>query len=138
MSNDLCEILRAFLERVWNEGDIDAADNYIARSYTIHHDPGDPWDGQTLDIKAFKARVATSRAPFPDQRFDIVDMISGEGRIAVSWRWLGTHAGDMPAFPASRKKIAMSGLTIYSFDGARISGHWQVADRLAVFQQLTG
>jgi len=31
----------------------------------------------------------------------------------------------------------MTGLTIYMFDGTRLSGHWQVADRLSVFQQLT-
>ena len=32
----------------------------------------------------------------------------------------------------------MSGLTIYYFDGARLSGHWQIVDRLSVYQQLTG
>ena len=31
----------------------------------------------------------------------------------------------------------MSGATVYYFDDSeRISGHWQIADRLGVFQQL--
>jgi len=31
----------------------------------------------------------------------------------------------------------MSGATVFSFDGAQATGHWQVSDRLSVFQQLT-
>lgn len=31
----------------------------------------------------------------------------------------------------------MTGMTICMFDGTRLSGHWQIADRLSVFQQLT-
>jgi len=30
----------------------------------------------------------------------------------------------------------MSGVTLYFFEHDRISGHWQVADRLSVYQQL--
>jgi len=137
MNTDLCDILQRFLERVWNQGDIDAADEYIAPSYVIRHDPGDPWDGRTLDIEGFKERVRVSRAPFPDQRFKIEDMIPGDGRVAVSWLWQATHQGDVPGFPANGKTIVMSGVTVYSFISRKISGHWQVCDRLGVFQQLS-
>jgi predicted ester cyclase len=30
----------------------------------------------------------------------------------------------------------MSGITLYYYDDKRICGHWQVVDRLAIFQQL--
>ncbi|EBW2250074.1 hypothetical protein C9R18_25875, partial [Salmonella enterica subsp. enterica serovar Enteritidis] len=63
--------LATFLDRVWSSGDIDAIDEFLADRYTIRHDPGDPWNGQTLDIAGFKERVRLSRAPFPDQRFDV-------------------------------------------------------------------
>tara|TARA_R110002072_G_scaffold103017_3_gene226163 strand:+ start:254 stop:373 length:120 start_codon:yes stop_codon:yes gene_type:complete len=32
--------------------------------------------------------------------------------------------------------ITMSGLTIYDFDGDRLSGHWQSCDRLGVGMQF--
>jgi hypothetical protein len=32
-------ILTAFIEEVWNAGNVDASDKYIAPKYTIHHDP---------------------------------------------------------------------------------------------------
>ncbi len=130
-------LLAAFLDDVWSLGDIDACDRYVGASYTIQHDPGDPWDGKTLDRAAFKDRVRQSRAPFPDQRFHVQSMLEDDGRVAVAWTWAATHAGDLPGFPATGRMLKMSGLTIYEFDGdGLLSGHWQVSDRLGIFQQL--
>ncbi len=137
MSDHLCKTLQRFLETVWNEGNIDAAPEFIADSYAIRHDPGDPWDGKVLDVEGFKNRLRISRTPFPDQRFDVEEMIPGDHRVAVSWRWRGIHIGDIPGLPATGETISMSGLTIYFFVNDKISGHWQVADRLGVMQQLT-
>jgi predicted ester cyclase len=102
------DILTKFIEEVWNAGTIDASDKYIAPRYTIHHDPGDPWDNQEL-----------------------------EGNTAVmTWLWSGTHKGDIPGFPATGNNIKMSGATVYYFDGGRLTGHWQITDRLGVYMQL--
>src|SRR5471030_493551 len=43
-------ILSEFMEEVWNKGNLDAADKFISTPYLIHSDPGDPWDGQSLDL----------------------------------------------------------------------------------------
>ena len=53
-----------FMARVWNDGDLGAVDEFVAAPYTIHSDPGDPWDGQTLSVAGFKERLLASRAPF--------------------------------------------------------------------------
>jgi steroid delta-isomerase-like uncharacterized protein len=115
---------------------VDRSEKYISRKYTIHHDPGDPWDHQELNVEGFKERVRLSRAPFPDQHFAIQKLIAEGNAVAMTWLWTGTHKGDMPGFPASGKQIRMSGATVYFFDGERISGHWQITDRLGVYQQL--
>ncbi|MFA6219555.1 MAG: ester cyclase [Erythrobacter sp.] len=130
-------LLAHFIHYVWNEGEVDAADFYLAPSYTIHHDPGDPWEGQALDIAGFKERVRISRAAFPDQVFDIVAMYADGDDVAMTWRWAATHLGDLTGFPATGEAIHMSGATVYGFDAdSRLTGHWQIADRLGVFQQL--
>jgi steroid delta-isomerase-like uncharacterized protein len=130
------QILERFLEEVWNQGDAAAVDGYLATRYTIKHDPGDLWHGRTLSIAEFKERLALSRAPFPQERFDVVEMVEQGDIIAVSWTWRGVHSGDIPGFPATGREIAMSGITLYYFEGDRISGHWQMADRLGVAMQL--
>lgn len=130
-------LLTSFMRDVWSNGDLTQCGTYIAAAYTIHHDPGDPWEKQTLDVTGFANRVRLSRAPFPDQRFDIREMIAGASNIAVTWLWQATHSHDYPGFPATGRVVTTSGATIYYFDGDnKITGHWQVADRLGVFQQL--
>ena len=129
--------LTTFIRQVWDDGEADAADGYIAEAYTIHHDPGDPWEGQTLDRAGFKDRVRKSRAAFPDQRFAIQGLFADGDSVVMTWLWTGTHLGDLPGFPATGQTIRMSGATVYAFDGEdRLTGHWQITDRLGVFQQL--
>lgn len=126
-----------FIRQVWDEGDSEAAAAYLAASYTIHHDPGDPWDGAVLDLDGYRHRLLTSRAAFPDQRFDIQGLFGDAGAVVMTWLWVATHLADLPGFPASGKQVHMSGATVYFFDDAdRLTGHWQITDRLGVFQQL--
>lgn len=129
--------LAQFIRRVWDEGNAGAADAYIAERYTIHHDPGDPWDGMSLDLAGFKDRVRTSRAAFPDQRFAVQGLFADGNSIVMSLFWSATHHGDLPGFPASGETVRTSGATVYTFDGEdRLTGHWQITDRLGVYQQL--
>lgn len=130
------ELLVRFIDEVWNAGNIEAANQYIASAYTIHHDPGDPWDKQTLDLVGYKERVRLSRAPFPDQCFTIQDLLTGVDRVVMTWHWVATHKGDFPGFPATGKQIHMSGATVYYVKDGLFTGHWQIADRLGVYMQL--
>ena len=63
MSDTIKERLVRFIDEVWSAGNVEAADAYLAPRYTLHHDPGDAWDGQTLDLDGYKERVRISRAP---------------------------------------------------------------------------
>ena len=126
------------LEEVWGEGNLNRIEALIAASYTIHHDPGDPWHGRALTVQEYVDRVIKSRAPFPDQKFSIVELIEDGERVAVTWHWAGTHLGEISGFAPSGRKLTMSGATIYYFDAELIVGHWQITDRLSIFQQLHG
>jgi steroid delta-isomerase-like uncharacterized protein len=136
ISSNAKEILTEFTREVWSEGDIEASDKYIAPKYTIHHDPGDPWEGKKLDLAGYKERVKTLRAAFPDQHFDIQGLFADGDAVVMTWLWSATHKGEIPGFPATGKPIKMSGATVYYFDGSRLTGHWQITDRLGVYQQL--
>ncbi|MDU8943814.1 ester cyclase [Ovoidimarina sediminis] len=130
--------LAAFLRRIWSEGEVAAVEEFIADRYTIHNDPGDPWHGQTLTRDGFADRLVTSRDAAPDQVFTVVDMIEEGDRIALTWTWTGTHLGDLPGLPATGRRIEMTGATVYGFDAEdRLTGHWQIADRLGIYRQLT-
>ena len=130
------QLLRVFMDRVWTAGEADAVDDYLASAYTIHSDPGDPWDGQTLDRDTFKRRLIASRGPFPDLRFELEEFVEEGDRVAVGWTMHGTNTGSIGGGAPSGRPITAHGLTIYYFANGRITGHRQVVDRLSVARQL--
>jgi predicted ester cyclase len=133
----LKRLIGAFVHEVWDQGDVEAAGCYLASRYTIHHDPGDPWEGRGLDLDGYKERVRLSRAPFPDQKFNIQPLCADGDAVVMTWLWSGTHVGDIPGFAATGRIISMSGATTYFFTPEQtLSGHWQVTDRLGVWRQL--
>jgi len=134
-SPDLTALVAAFLKEVWNAGDVSNLGRYLAPAYTVRNDPGDPWDGRTLDHDAFRARVAYSRDAFPDLQFDIQESIEGDDRVAIRWVMSGTHTGDLPGLPATGRSFSVSGMTFYDFENGQICGHAQAFDQLGFLSQ---
>ena len=131
------ELVMQLLEQVWSKGNLKLVNNIIADEYTIYNDALDPLEGKVLDHRAFMNRVIASRQAFPDLHFDIKQIYTTtDGRVVVSWFMQGTNDGDIPGLPATHKKINVPGMTVYYFNGYRISGHWQVFDHLVMFNQL--
>lgn len=129
-------ILSKFMDQVWNNGALDMVEQFVAPQYTIKHDPGDRWDGQTIDHAEFKERVMFTRNAIPDVCFDIREMIEEHDRIVAFWMMSGTQRGDLPGLPATDKPFAISGITIYDFEGDKVCGHIQAYDRLGFLAQI--
>ena len=92
-----------------------------------------------LDLRPqpqYKERVRVLRAPFPDQHFTVQDILADSDKVFITWLWAATHQGDIAGFPATGNPIKTSGATVYYFDAERLTGHWQITDRLGVFMQL--
>lgn len=124
------------IEEVWNKGNFKIVDQLISPHYTIKHDPGDPWEGQTIDLATYKDRVKMSRDVLPDQKFSIEDLVGEDDKVAISWKFTGTQKGDLPGLPATNKKVSISGITIYYFSNDKMIGHWQAIDKLSLLGQL--
>ena len=128
-------VIRELHELVWSQGDYRAIERLVAPRYSIHSDPGDPWDGQTLDRQGYEQRVKYSRTGFPDLVFSLHEVVAAGDRVAVRWSASGTHAGDLRELPATGKRLTFSGQTIYDLKDGQVAGHWQVVDRLGFIQQ---
>lgn len=129
-------VLTTFIREIWNEGDFSNLQSLVADPYEILGDPGDPWNGQAIDHETFRLRVAYTRNAFPDIYFDVRETVAESERIAVRWLMSGTHLGDLPQLPATRKAFAIEGMTFYYFRDGRICGHRQAFDQLGFLSQI--
>lgn len=130
------ELVRELYDAVWSRGDLDAIPRLVAPEYVVHSDPGDAWDGRTLDQGAYRERVEYSRRAFPDLAFTVDEVVAAGERVAVRWSATGTHHGDLRGFPRTGRRLAFAGQTFYEVKDGRIRGHWQVVDRLGFAEQL--
>ena len=131
---DLKAKLQDFMSEVWNNGDFTNLEDYVALKYKIRHDPGDPWDGKTLDHDKFIERVLYSRNAFPDLNFDLHEMNAESDEIAVRWTMTGIHQGDLPQLPATGKQFSITGMTFYYFEDGKLIGHCQSFESLYGFK----
>ena len=130
------EVMSSFMNEVWNSGDFTNLSDYVSDTYEVIDDPGDAWNGMSLNHDEFITRVMHSRNAFSDLRFDIQEMIDGDEKIAIRWYMSGTHSGDLPMIPAANKSFSISGMTFYYFKNGKISGHRQAFDQLGFIQQI--
>lgn len=119
MKNEI--ILKDFMQKVWNEKDINSIATFVHPEYTIHIDTGDPWEGKTLNHKEFETRLNYSFNSFPDIHFEIQHTISNGEYVAITWT--GTNLQNIEDFPHSIKTF---GTTIYHFIKDKVCGHSQV------------
>jgi predicted ester cyclase len=133
---DAAAIVIDLHRQVWSCGDYGAIERLVAPRYVIHSDPGDPWEGQSLDRMGYKERVQYSRHAFPDLVFSSDEVVAAGDRAAVRWRAEGKHSGNLRGLPATGKRLRFAGQTMYEMKDGQVAGHWQVVDRLGFVEQL--
>jgi hypothetical protein len=119
------ELVVGLLDEVWNRGNLDAAHEHVSDRYTIHHDPGDPAEGTTLDLAQYQDRVRRSRNAIRDQHFTVHEILGDRHKVIVTWFCDGTLATGARNVSAS-SRLMRSGATVYYIDNGKLSGHWQV------------
>ena len=135
-SRDPKAVVSTLVEQVWNQGNVANLASLVAPAYRIHRDPGDLWEGKTLDLATFEKRLADTRQALPDLRYEVEDILTEGDKVVVRWRYRATHKGDLPRFKATGQSVNVSGLTIYQLEDGKITGHWQEADRFSMMVQL--
>mgnify|MGYP000137350398 CR=1 FL=1 len=135
-NQNLKSILESFIQDVWNRGDFSNLGNFLAPHYQIISDPGDPWEGETIDHATFKKRVLYSLNAFPNLHFNLQEIIQADEIVAVRWIMSATHTGDLPQLPATGKSFSINGLTFFYFEGNKLCGHAQSFDRLGFLAQI--
>ena len=129
--SDAKNLIRHYVEKIWNHGDLTAFQNFTTESFT-YQIGGQPARDR-LGMEQFLGMIRTA---FPNWRVAIMEMIVENDRVAVRWQGEVTHEGFFYGLPPTGKHIHVSGINMYRVSGNKIDAEWEQTDTLGMLQQL--
>ena len=127
-------LMRRLFDEVWNEGNLDLADELVAPDY-VDHDPTMP--EEVRGPEGFKQFVSSYRTAFSDGRVVVEDQVAEGDMVATRWRAMGTHDGDFFGIAApTGRRVEFTGIEISRISGGKLAETWDSYDALGMMTQL--
>jgi len=122
-------VAQNFFEEVLSRGQLDRYGEFHCKDFVAHS--GDR--SGTLEEDLAYARE--ERKAVPDMSFRVNRMVAEKDLVVVHFTVTGTNTQAGMGFPATGKKIASDGMTIFRFKDGKICEEWNVFDMLTVMKQ---
>ncbi len=123
---------RAFIQQVFNEGRLDALDEFLAPSYVIRDAPPETPPG----AEGVKSVVAMFRGAFPDLEITLDDVIAEGDTVAARSTLRGTHRGSLFGIAPTGKSVSITSLTMVRIVNGRLVESWIKNDTASLMNQL--
>ena len=79
------------------------------------------------------------RKGFSDVQWHIRDMAAEGGKVAVRWELTGTHDGDFMGIPPTGRKISVSVMNFYYFNGeGKVTGDIAAEGMIGILRGIGG
>jgi predicted SnoaL-like aldol condensation-catalyzing enzyme len=127
---------RQFIERAFNQGDLDAIDGHISPTGIDHQEP--PGTDFVVHIKEV---ITGLRTAFPDLHFEIHEMLAEGDIVAFRSTMTGTHLGVLSirpvgSLPPTGRKIAVPHMHFIRIVDGQVSDLWHIWDTPGMMRQL--
>lgn len=132
-SQENTNLVKRYFEEVYNKGNLNAMDQFLASNLTIH-DLALPNQKETL--REYKEAQNSYKKAFPNRQAKIDDIFATEDKVAVRWSLQATHKGDFQDISATNKNIKITGISLYQVRNGKITEIFQQWDRLGMLEQL--
>ena len=124
-------VVGRYVEEVWHQGNLDAADEMVAPDF-VGHFP----EGEAIGIEGAKEHVIAFCTPFPDIHFTIEDMIAEGDKVAARLTFDATHTGELMGIPPTGVQTTVTGIFILQIGDGKLVEVWSIVDMLGTMQQL--
>jgi steroid delta-isomerase-like uncharacterized protein len=125
-------IIRGYVEAVWNQQQVDRADEFMAPDFLDHAS----LPGQAPGLEGWKKKWAMYLAGIPDLRVTIEELVAEGDKVGVRRTYEGTHQGELLGVPPTGNHVQIGGISIFRLAGGKIAESWEQVDLLALMQQL--
>lgn len=130
-------VVERFYQKLWNERQLNLADELIAADCVTHQlRSGEEVTGAARGPEEIKQHIRQWLAGFPDLRFAVEDIIC-DGDLVVSRSVMkGTHTGSWLGLDPSGKEVSVRMMVIQRIAEGRIAEDWVLVESLGLWQQL--
>jgi steroid delta-isomerase-like uncharacterized protein len=135
MTQEIKAKIERFVEEGFNKMDLAAFDEFYAPGCVRHVPPLPDMHG----VEALKQYgVELRRDVFSDVHMTIQEIIVEDEKAASRWTWEATHTGQSATFPfpATGKRLTITGCTIYRFLDGKCAEEWEHQDMVGALQQM--
>ena len=132
MSEENKVLAKRIVQEIWNEGNMDLADEIIGQEYADKV----AGDGSPIGPDGFKQAVDGIRSAFPDFNISIDDMISEDDKVALVWTFKGTHKGELMGIAPTDKRVEFDGVYLYKFREGKLVERSGKRDMFNLMKQL--
>ena len=125
-------VVRQFIERVLNGGDIDATGEYFWEDMVEEV----PLPGQGPGLNGLKDVLRGMHAAFPDMKWVVEEQVESADKVVSRFVWSGTHRAPFLGVPATGRRVTVWGMVIDQFNGEKIKSTRIIMDALGLMAQL--
>ena len=126
-------VSRRVVEELFNEGNLDAADELFTSDYVCYVAGFEDLHG----VEGMKGFAGLYRQAFPDLKETIEEQVAEGEKGVTFFRTRGTHTGETEAFgPPTGNRIDMTGMVMDRVAGGKIAESRLVFDALGMMHQL--
>lgn len=122
-------VARRVFDDIFNRGRLEVAGEIYAPDFVDHGLQRD------TGLRQDQAAVRGWRMAAPDLVMTVDQMLAEGDRVCVLWTGRGTNTGEGNGLPASGKRFALRGITIWRIEGGRIREEWSEFDMLGLLRQ---
>jgi len=125
-------LVQAFYDRIWNDGDLEAAWVILTPDFQFRGSLGSELRG----IPSFLEYVRSVRTPLADYRCNILDCVSERDRAFAKMQFHGRHVGVFRGYPPTGQRVSWIGAALFEFNGSAIERLWVLGDLEALDEML--
>jgi steroid delta-isomerase-like uncharacterized protein len=126
------EIVRAFLDELFNKQRLELIDEFLASDYALYH----PGATAPLDRAAFPEFVGGFPAGFSNFRIELESIIAEGDEVATRFVLSGTHKGEFMGVQPTGKKVELAGEAFYRLRDGKIVEDRPLIDWAQMLEQL--
>jgi steroid delta-isomerase-like uncharacterized protein len=130
--NNKSIIVRQFIERVLNGGNLEATGDYFWEDFVEEV----PLPGQGPGLSGLKDVLKGMRSAFPDMHWTAEEQVESGDKVVTRFTWSGTHQSTFLGVPATGRRVTVWGMVIDQFIGEKIKSTRIIMDVLGLMAQL--